>query len=639
MNDAVVSCSHKTKSMCCRDAIWLALLMTGLQVVVFLLVFECGRRSKSVAEVYDKRRSIWPDRVPLPLMRMHWQTWFGEWWRVRLTDPDYVECAKRDAAKYSLEDQEGDAEFRLSGTQKRDRIILAKAEKECWETSPFGKNVALEGNNEADYTVSKLSPDNNSTRIADTTCDVGFHLSGEVQAVQPVADGLVTDEFIEDGILDQPAGEVDPNLHVPPRTMNASLGKHVENFVDQHEVVPRKGAESNDVSLNKTKADEREPLEISNNIMEEYNKNEGEAEEACPLDEVGSTTYNQNISNLPPLQREAYRTEDGAGETSKSTLWTAPFTTIKGSFHSVLQQPWRRMYSDGTISRGVVSSPCPVQRNESPNYIVPRSIEAPERVPTVDAPVGSERAGDWAQAVYDTEVYRHPDWDVRTVKKTSATIMRFFETKVLQLRQSDEKDSSNKPNSLDNSERRFDDETDRKMSDMFVSRKVLRRPLTAEEMELLRCIGLDSFMMLRFLKLGVDMAFWPLIVASVLLVPAYKFSGKESRGFYSGTVVNLHRHDYLHWLLVVYGFILFLYFLRRLWIEWEIFQPLRHDFLENGDFLQPRFQNQFRKTCLIEYVPHKLKHDQVSAFAASSTTLIPQSDVLCSILIVIVRFS
>jgi hypothetical protein len=52
------------------------------------------------------------------------------------------------------------------------------------------------------------------------------------------------------------------------------------------------------------------------------------------------------------------------------------------------------------------------------------------------------------------------------------------------------------------------------------------------------------------------------------------------------------------------------YILRSLWIEWELFLPLRYDFLENGDFAQEKYKEQYRKTCLVEYVPQSLKHGE-----------------------------
>lgn len=54
----------------------------------------------------------------------------------------------------------------------------------------------------------------------------------------------------------------------------------------------------------------------------------------------------------------------------------------------------------------------------------------------------------------------------------------------------------------------------------IVSDKVTR-PLSVADQELLRCVGLDAYVMLRFLRFGFDVTFYPFLVACVMLIPTY----------------------------------------------------------------------------------------------------------------------
>ena len=136
-----------------------------------------------------------------------------------------------------------------------------------------------------------------------------------------------------------------------------------------------------------------------------------------------------------------------------------------------------------------------------------------------------------------------------------------------------------------------------------VTKKVHRRPLSPEQAELLRCIGLDSFVLLQFLEFGFAVATWPLVFAVLVLIPTYRTGGNGEVGFFTTTVTNLPDDSPKLWLVVVYGYLQILLILRRLWVEWEMFIPLRNDFLERGDFIHTKYQDQYRKTCIIEYIP------------------------------------
>ena len=53
------------------------------------------------------------------------------------------------------------------------------------------------------------------------------------------------------------------------------------------------------------------------------------------------------------------------------------------------------------------------------------------------------------------------------------------------------------------------------------SRITQKRPLTESDSELLRCIGLDTFVMIRFLRFCFDATFHPFLLSVMILVPTY----------------------------------------------------------------------------------------------------------------------
>lgn len=207
-----------------------------------------------------------------------------------------------------------------------------------------------------------------------------------------------------------------------------------------------------------------------------------------------------------------------------------------------------------------------------------------------DVTLGTSESDRLAKLRYEKEDVPF-NWDKHLAVKTA----KFIKTQILMLRDDDEQE---------------DDEHKK-----FLSRQVMRRPLSMEDQELLRCIGLDAFMVLRFLRFATDVFFWPMILALVTLVPLYITADNGAIGFFATTIVALidpsgddKRAKY--WLVVGFEYIHFCYILRRLWIEWELFMPLRYDFLEHGDFDNEKYKGQYRMTCLVEYIPASHKNDK-----------------------------
>ena len=209
-----------------------------------------------------------------------------------------------------------------------------------------------------------------------------------------------------------------------------------------------------------------------------------------------------------------------------------------------------------------------------------------------DVMVGSEEAERLAKFRFE-QSSDYPDWDQRYFR----SIMRFIKSRILMLQKRDD-DSRVLASQQEGKQHQF------------VAQKVLRRPLTNEQRELLRCIGLDSFVTLQFIRLRIDISFWPLLLSAITLVPIFKTGNRHGEGFFSTTVLNLDDGSARHWAVVIFGYIQYAYILRRLWIEWELFLPLRFDFLENGDFQKQKYQQQYRKTCIVEYIPRSHRHDE-----------------------------
>lgn len=508
--------------------IYLTLVLTSVQCTLFLFIFEVNRRRdpKGIGGVYDRRRSVWPNRVPPPLMQnSSWQNWFFEWWRVRLSDPGYMEQARQEAVNTKIQQQE--EELHANNKLPVEDTFLIQAEQTCWEESPFATPA----------------PDEEEVDLTEVQLEQGTELNDKEPEEQDSARAVTTDA----------------------KTADTNGSDEAHDFVAATPPMPTRSALKQRAST--------APSSLTQSGRGEAQSGRGEA------------------PSFGDMARKIGLTDHSGGATDSccNTPETSHFNSSER----------RVRFRDGLASLTHAAHGLTHRtKRSSTNFhgSVINGIEVP------DVPYGSNLGRDKIRAIYDSGEERHPDWDVRTVQSLSNLIMKFFQKRVIKLRDSDVNQGNSSPGSVDDDGDEYDDEDDsegdrdenkKKSKTHHVARKAIRRPLSAEDSELLRCIGLDSFMMLRFLKLGADTAFWPLVMACILLIPAYKVGGTAGQvGFYSATAINLVHGDSLHWLLVVYGFLSFSYILRRLWIEWEIFIPLRHDYLEKGDFILPRYQDQ-----------------------------------------------
>lgn len=174
-----------------------------------------------------------------------------------------------------------------------------------------------------------------------------------------------------------------------------------------------------------------------------------------------------------------------------------------------------------------------------------------------------------------------------------------------------------------------------------------KRPLSTSDIELLRCIGLDTYVMIRFLRYCFDVTFYPFLISLLVLIPTYyadQYNGKgedddiyevETGGYFRFTMNRLPPSSDKIWVAFGFSCLFILFILRRLWIEWETFVALRFDFMVNGDVKNDLEQDnsgggtsfksrsmvcmeesiveknvqQFRNSCLVEYIPESHRRD------------------------------
>jgi len=140
--------------------------------------------------------------------------------------------------------------------------------------------------------------------------------------------------------------------------------------------------------------------------------------------------------------------------------------------------------------------------------------------------------------------------------------------------------------------------------------------LTASEQEFLRRAGLETYLLVRLARFGFDVTFYPFFVAVVTILPIYESCRSENpsvNGYLALTINIVPSGDRRIIGVVVFTAMLYLYIMRRLWYEWEVFIQLRHSFLANGDtsfYTSPTYLRTYRNTCMVECVPKTHRSDQ-----------------------------
>jgi hypothetical protein len=127
-----------------------------------------------------------------------------------------------------------------------------------------------------------------------------------------------------------------------------------------------------------------------------------------------------------------------------------------------------------------------------------------------------------------------------------------------------------------------------------------------EQEELLRCVGLDTYMFLRVLRLGARMAGAGTLCA-LLLIPVYATGDAEGDAtleFNSLTLAKVEQGSERMWATVVCWWIFVGFVLHEFWTEWTLFSKNRYDFLAKGD---PDTPKDFRYAIRVEQLPANLR--------------------------------
>jgi hypothetical protein len=133
--------------------------------------------------------------------------------------------------------------------------------------------------------------------------------------------------------------------------------------------------------------------------------------------------------------------------------------------------------------------------------------------------------------------------------------------------------------------------------------------LAVTQEETLRCVGLDSYMFLRFLRLGARVCTLGTVL-SLVLIPVYATG--EARGdatleFNKLTLARVDQGSDRIWASLVAWYIFIAFILFEFWNEWKLYFKNRSFFLARGDIDLPKA---FRYAIRVEQVPEKYRSDK-----------------------------
>merc|ERR1712232_493870 len=102
----------------------------------------------------------------------------------------------------------------------------------------------------------------------------------------------------------------------------------------------------------------------------------------------------------------------------------------------------------------------------------------------------------------------------------------------------------------------------------------------------------DAFVMLRYIKFGFYVTFYPFIIASIVFIPIYYTNDYETNtgisnifatGYFAFTLNRLEDGSPKFWICWIFAIFYRFYTLYRLWKEWELFTPFRFEYFMKGD--------------------------------------------------------
>jgi len=600
-----------TDSILTEDAFtsWSPILATlalvCFQATVCLIIFESARRSPSLEEVFDKRRRQHPKRTPPPLMKRG----CFEWCTFQLANDDYTQQAQAEWNRLQAQRATHCINVRMDGPM--DETML-QAERETYEKfSPMAFNDDVGANADVDE-----EQPSESGEEEEYFCDKDFDL-GKNRVVIQNTGKLVSKPRLEVEQDGDGRTELADGVSTAGGGGTSSKTNIAELISDEGSVTGSEGGISTPKKVNIASKDwadwtdkhhgiddDEKTTKASGNSVTTYSQKTGSGGDSCPKDDSLETINEDRPASVPtpipdrspmqrsktvgdkPIIRQSERAASWHGNENSLQHDPVPLTVGGQEDHNASSPNTIK-----TLRHRFSSTFKPQKRASSIKTVTSRSTDI-----TFGTPEFRNRAKEAWQ--HDIENEWLGNWDAQAV----ATLSGFVRSRVLQIQQRDEEH--------------------KKVRASYIKDKIVRRKLTPEQEKLLHCVGLDAFVTLRFCRFGFDVAFWPFALSLLTIIPVY-ISGKEEdispHSFFAATVLALDDDSPRHWVVVLFAFCQFCYILRRIWIEWEIFLPLRYDFLENGDCTEEgKYQDQYRKTCVIEYLPEYLNHDKdLEAFVES----------------------
>ncbi|CAM9780654.1 unnamed protein product [Ascophyllum nodosum] len=124
--------------------------------------------------------------------------------------------------------------------------------------------------------------------------------------------------------------------------------------------------------------------------------------------------------------------------------------------------------------------------------------------------------------------------------------------------------------------------------------------LRINEEDTYRMVGMDHYVLLRHCKFGFRLTFYTSILAAVLMAVVYRSGGEEEKEYNEITMANIMPESFRLWFSVVFMYVVVLWALTLMWIEWKNFVPKRFEFLSQGD---PDMDPEVSYAVLVENIP------------------------------------
>lgn len=127
-----------------------------------------------------------------------------------------------------------------------------------------------------------------------------------------------------------------------------------------------------------------------------------------------------------------------------------------------------------------------------------------------------------------------------------------------------------------------------------------------DDEETLRCVGLDTFMFLRFLRMGARICAVGALLACVL-IPTYATAderGAPTDQFNQLTLARVEKDSPRLWGALIAWYIFCFFCIKEFLDEWKLYSKLRYDFLARGD---PEIPVEYRYAVRVEQIPVALR--------------------------------